>query len=256
MKISVITVCFNAAPFIETTIESFLHQTHPHKDLLILDGGSTDGTQAVVMKALAAAPGAPIQFVSEPDKGMYDALNKGLSRFTGEAVGALNADDAYHDPGVLSRIATTLQRAPIVHGDLDFVADHTTKRIVRRWRVAERPAGGFRTGWMPAHPTFYVRRAVVDAVGAFDLRLKTASDYDFMLRAIELHDFAVAKVPGVMVNMKVGGKSTASLRAHLAHNVEALRARQRWLGAGPVDRALIAKPVSKLGQFIVRRRPS
>lgn len=251
MKISVITVCFNAARSIEATIESFLAQDHPHKELLILDGGSKDGTQDVVAGALQGVPNAPVTFVSEPDKGMYDALNKGLERYTGEAVGALNADDTYHDSSVLSRIAATLQSADIAHGDLNFVADHATKRMMRRWRVAERPKGGFRGGWMPAHPTFYVRRSVIDAVGRFDLSLKTASDYDFMLRAIELHDFSVAKVEGVMVDMMVGGKSTASLKSHLAHNLEALKARQKWLGAGIVDRALVAKPTSKIGQFFV-----
>ncbi|MEM0905723.1 MAG: glycosyltransferase family 2 protein [Pseudomonadota bacterium] len=250
MKISIITVCFNAAGSIASTIQSVLAQDYPHKEMLIFDGGSTDGTQDVVAAILADMPDAPISFVSERDTGMYDALNKGLDRFTGDAVGALNADDTYHSPAVLSQIAATLDRAAIVHGDLDFVTDHNTKRVVRRWRVPEHPKGGFRAGWMPAHPTFYVRREVVDAVGRYDLSLKTASDYDFMLRAIELNDFSIAKVPGTMVDMMQGGRSTASLRSHVAHNLEALKARQKWLGAGIVDRALIAKPASKIGQFI------
>lgn len=248
MRISVVTVSFNAAGSIAHTIESVLSQDHPDREHIVLDGASTDGTQDVV--ARYAADG--VRLVSEPDRGMYDALNKGLALFGGDAFGALNADDAFHDRTALSRIAETLARADIVHGDLDFVADHAGKRVVRRWRVPERPAGGFRSGWMPAHPTFYVRRRVAEAVGGFDLSLKTAADYDWMLRAVELHGFSVAKAPGVLVDMMQGGRSTASLRAHLAHNLEALSARRRWLRAGLVDAALLAKPARKIGQFLVR----
>ena len=248
MKISVVTVCFNAAAVFAPTIESVLEQDHPEKEHIVLDGASTDGTQDVV----ARYAGEGVRLVSEPDRGMYDALNKGLRLFAGEAFGALNADDAYHDRTALSRIAEALATADIAHGDLDFVENHEDKRVVRRWRARERPRGGFRTGWMPAHPTFYVRRRVAETVGDFDLSLKTAADYDWMLRAVELHGFSVATVPGVLVDMMQGGKSTASLSSYVRHNLESLSARRRWLNAGLVDAALLAKPARKIGQFMAR----
>lgn len=248
MKISVITACRDAATSIAHTLESFLAQDHAAKELLVLDGASTDGTQDIVARYV----GEGVTLRSERDRGMYDAINKGLRFYTGDAVGTLNADDAYHDRGVLRRVAEALGEADITYGDLDFVADHAGKRVVRRWRTAARPRRGFQTGWMPAHPTFYVRRAVVDRVGDYDITLDTASDYDFMLRAMELHGFSSRKVEGVMIDMMRGGRSTASLSSHLRHNFEARSSRRRWLDAPLVDRALVAKPARKLGQFFVR----
>ncbi|MER9558732.1 glycosyltransferase family 2 protein [Mesorhizobium sp. M0323] len=245
MKISVLTVCRNSAATISHTIDSFLAQDHGDKELLIIDGNSSDETLAIVR----SYPQDQIRLVSEPDSGMYDALNKGLRLYTGDAVGVLNSDDCFHDRTALGRISAGLEQADIVHGDLDFVEDHLSKGVVRRWRAAPRPAKGFRTGWMPAHPTFYVKRKVADAVGAFDLSLKVASDYDWMLRAVELHGFRIAATSHVFVDMMVGGASTRSLASHIGHNLEALRSRRRWLGSGFVDYALIAKPARKIQQL-------
>ncbi|RWN96009.1 glycosyltransferase family 2 protein [Mesorhizobium sp.] len=245
MKISVLTVCWNSAATIRHSVDSFLAQDHGDKELVVIDGNSSDETLSIVR----SYPPDQIRLISEPDSGMYDALNKGLGLYTGDAVGVLNSDDCFHDRTALRRISAGLETADIVHGDLDFVEDHLGKRVVRRWRAAARPAKGFRTGWMPAHPTFYVRRKVADAVGPFDLSLKVASDYDWMLRAVELHGFQTAATGHVLVDMMVGGASTRSLASHIGHNLEALRARRRWLGSGPLDYALVAKPMRKLGQF-------
>ncbi|MER9133398.1 glycosyltransferase family 2 protein [Mesorhizobium sp. M0768] len=250
MKISVLTVCWNSAATIRHTLDSFFVQDHGDKELVIIDGGSSDETLAIVR----SYPQDRIQLVSEPDSGMYDALNKGLHLYTGDGVGVLNSDDCFHDDMVLRRIAAGLEHADIVHGDLDFVEDHLSKRVIRRWRAAPKPAKGFRTGWMPAHPTFYVRRKVAEAVGAFDLRLKVASDYDWMLRAVEVHGFESVATNHVLVDMMIGGASTRSLASHLGHNLEALRSRRRWLGSGPFDYALVAKPARKLRQFLLTPR--
>ena len=185
------------------------------------------------MSIVRSYPQEQIRLVSEPDRGMYDALNKGLALYTGEAIGALNADDASTTAPCSARSAAALADADIVHGHLDFVDDHDSKRVVRRWRAEPRPRHGFRSGWMPAHPTFYVRRGVAEKVGSFDLSLKVSSDYDWMLRAVELHGFSVATMDQVLVDMMVGGASTRSLRSHIGHNLEALRSRRRWLGSGP-----------------------
>lgn len=251
MKISVLTACRNAAATIGYTLDSFFAQTYPHRELVVVDGASTDATLDIVR----SYPQEKIRLVSAPDGGMYDALNKALRLYSGDAFGVLNADDAYHDETALSRVAAALAGADIVHGHLDFVKDHASKTVTRRWRATPRPAGGFRTGWMPAHPTFYVRRAVAERVGSFDLSLTTAADYDWMLRAVELTGCSMALVDHVLVDMMQGGRSTSGLSAHIRHNLEARRSRRRWLQAGPVDFALLAKPVRKIGQ-IVRPRPA
>ncbi len=250
MTISIITVCRNAGATIAHTVESVLAQDHGDIEHLILDGVSTDDT----LDVLARYCDPRITVVSEPDRGMYDAINRALTRYRGDAVGILNADDTFHDRTAVTRIAAALERADIVHGDLDVVTDHASKRVLRRWRAEPRPAAGFRAGWMPAHPTFYARRGVIEAVGTYDLSLPIAADYDYMLRAVELHGASLARADGVLVDMMTGGASTRSLRARVKHNMEALAARRRWLGAGPVDRALVAKPLRKVGQFIERDR--
>ena len=246
MKISVLTVCRNASHTIAHTLDSFFAQDHEDKELVIIDGASGDNT----IEIIGSYPQASIHLVSEADKGMYDALNKALQLYTGDAVGILNSDDTYHDNTVLSRIAMKLQSADIVHGHLNFVADHYCKEVKRRWRAWPKPKSGFRSGWMPAHPTFYTHRRVAETVGPFDLSLPTAADYDWMLRAVEMHAYRIAILDHVLVDMMQGGKSTAGLRSHLWHNLEALRSRRKWLGSGPVDYALVAKPAKKITQFV------
>lgn len=214
----------------------------------MVDGASSDETLSIVH----SYPQEQMRLLSEPDRGMYDALNKGLRLYTGDAIGVLNSDDCYHDRFVLSRISEALQEADVAHGSLNFVENQLTKRVVRRWRATPKPSKGFRSGWMPAHPTFYVRRTVAEAVGDFDLELKVASDYDWMLRAIELFGFRSVLIDQVMIDMMQGGKSTKGIWSHVAHNIEALHSRRKWLGSGPVDYALVAKPARKLGQFIAR----
>lgn len=246
MQLSVITVCFNSARTIGRTIESFCRQDHADKELIVVDGGSADSTLSVVR----SFQDEPIRVISEPDRGIYDAMNKGLAAFSGEAVGFLNSDDRFKDERSLSHIAEGLEDSEITYGDLDFVDEAGI--VVRRWRSDHYSPGCFSNGWMPAHPTFYVRRKVVDAVGPFDLAYRIAADYDFMLRAMELHDFRSRFVDRVLVEMGHGGASTAGLRSYLKSNVEALQARRRWLASGPVDKALIAKPLRKIGQFLGR----
>lgn len=257
MKITVATVCFNAETTLPRTIESVLKQSHQDVEHLIIDGASKDRTATIARDYAAQHP--TITVISEPDKGMYDALNKALDRFTGEAFGVLNADDRYADTAALERIAGGLASADVVYGHLDFVDAADT--VTRRWRAGGRPRSGFRGGWMPAHPTFYVRRAVAERVGPFDLAYPTASDYHWMMRA--LPDRAAAQpvtvrdklLPHVLITMQEGGRSTASLSAYVRHNLEAMRARRDVLGTGPVDAALVLKPARKAGQFLARLAP-
>lgn len=249
MKISVVTAAYNSAATIGYTIDSFLAQTWEDAELIVVDGASPDGTADIAR----GYDDPRIRVFSEPDKGLYDAFNKGFLHYTGDAIGYLNSDDRYHDAHALAAIAGALDAHDVVHGHLDFVADHASARVVRRWRATPWRPGGFQRGWMAAHPTFYVRRAVAERVGEFDRAFRIAGDYDFMIRALALDpSVRVGLVDRVLVDMMVGGVSTGGLGAYVKGNLESLRSRRRWLGAGVVDRALLAKPLGKLGQFLSR----
>lgn len=183
MKISVVTTCHNSEATIAWTIRSFLSQTYPHKEMLIIDGASTDRTLEIAKKFVSS----DIRIVSEPDNGMYDAMNKGLRLYTGDAIRFLNSDDTFHDTDALDRIADGLKKADAVHSGVVFVKSHETKRIVRTWKGKSFKRGQFRWGWLPPHPTFYIRRSLAERTGEFDLSYASAADYDYMLRALELH---------------------------------------------------------------------
>jgi glycosyltransferase len=245
MKISTVTVSFNSQATIARAIESFLEQTHPDKEMLVIDGASKDGTLDVVRSFASGA----IRVISEKDRGIYDAMNKGLRYFSGDAIGFLNSDDAYHDNSVLARITHALDNADAVHGDLVMVKDHVGRRAVRTWRAGPFVPGSFRHGWMPPHPTFYIRRDLAAAMGAFDLSYGTSADYDFMLRTLELHAPRTAYIPHPLIDFMVGGVSTKGLRAVIDGNLECLRSRRAHLGARRVDLALFTKPARKLLQL-------
>ena len=245
MKISVVTVCFNSERTIEQTLRSFLAQTHPHKEMIVVDGLSRDRTLDIVNSFRSP----DILVVSEKDAGIYDAMNKGLNLYSGDAVGFLNSDDAYHDEHALARIAGALQSADAVFGDILMVADHVSKTPVRTWKGAPFRKGSFRWGWMPAHPTFYARRELVDAVGTFRLDYRIAADYDFMLRALETCPSKAEYIPHTLVDFMHGGSSTAGWRAVWRSNIESLKSRQQHLGAPSVDLAFVLKPGRKIFQL-------
>ena len=240
MKISVVTICRNAERTIGRAIESFLGQDHGDKEMVIVDGASNDATLEIA-RGFGAAE---LRIHSAADRGLYDAMNKGLTLFAGEAVGFLNADDRFHDAGALTKIAAALSDSDAVYGDLLM---HHNGRVVRQWRAG--PRGAFRAGWMPPHPTFYARRALVEAVGRFDTQYDIAADYDFMLRALELHRARLGYVSSTLVDFSMGGRSTRNFAALIKANLECLHARRRHLGATTLDWALLAKPARKLGQL-------
>ncbi len=245
MLISVLTVCHNAQDTIRQTLDSFCAQTYANREMILIDGASTDHTFEIAK----TYRNQNIKLISEPDLGMYDALNKGLKLYTGDAVGILNADDTYHHVDVLSEISEGLRKKPVVQGHVNFITNHHSKTIKRRWRGQHRPRNGFKAGWMPAHPTFYVRREVAERVGEFDLSFSIAADYDWMLRAVDVLGFEVDLLNTILIDMKTGGRSTKNVLAHIRHNLEALSVRQKWLNAGVVDYALFAKPLRKVMQF-------
>jgi glycosyltransferase len=245
MKISVVTVCRNSEKTIGLTIRSFLEQAHADKELWIIDGASTDSTPDIVR----SFDSPEVHFLSEKDAGIYDAMNKGLDRFNGEAVGFLGSDDTFHNSRSLADIAAALAHADIAYGDLHMVKDHVSKHVVRVWKSGEFQRKAFARGWMPAHPTFYVRRTVVDAVGRFDLGYDIGADYDFVLRSMTMGRFRVRYIPKILVDFQLGGLSSKGLRSALHQNIECLRARRRYMGAPMIDLAFFLKPARKLLQF-------
>lgn len=247
MKISVITAVFNNRDTIAGAIDSVLAQSHPDVELIVIDGGSTDGT----LDILQAYADRIAVLVSEPDQGIYDALNKGLARATGEIVGFLHSDDVFAEAQVLTRIAGVFSASDVdaVYGDLEYVKKSAPELVVRYWKSGEYSANKLHHGWMPPHPTFYVKRAVYERLGGFDLSYRIAADYDCMLRFLG-SGIQVAYVQRVLVKMRLGGASNRSLKNILCKTAEdwrALRA-NRVGGLG----ALAWKNLGKLPQFFLR----
>jgi glycosyltransferase len=247
MKISVVTASFNSEATIGFTIESFLSQSHPEKEMLVIDGASGDGTLKIVESFASDA----IRVFSEPDNGVYDAMNKGFHLFEGDAVGFLNSDDTFHDANVLAEIASGLQDADIVYGDLNMVTDHRTKRLARVWRGGAFRRYSFQLGWVPPHPTFYMRREVAQKVGDYDLSYLTTADYDYMLRALALNDFRARYIPRVIADFQMGGISTSGLGVTVRANLECLRSRRQHLNAPLIDAAFFLRFLRRI--FQIRR---
>jgi glycosyltransferase len=245
MKISVVTASYNSEATIGLTIESFLEQTHPEKEMLVIDGASRDAT----IKLVESFKSGAIRVVSEADKGVYDAMNKGLRLFEGDVVGFLNSDDTFHDSEVLADIAAAMQQADIVYGDLKMVRDHRSKKLVRMWHAGKFRPYAFQLGWVPPHPTFYVRKEVVRAVGEYDLSYVTTADYDYMLRALALNGFRVQYIPRVLADFQMGGISTSGLGVTIRGNLECLRSRQVHLNAPIVDPAFFLRFARRIFQL-------
>jgi glycosyltransferase involved in cell wall biosynthesis len=221
MKITVITVCYNSAQTIGDTLRSVREQTYKSIEHIIVDGGSTDSTLAVV-----ATEGAHVEkLVSERDMGIYDAMNKGIAMATGDIVGFLNADDFYFSPDVLTRVvaAFEISKADCCYGDLCYVKQSDTSKIVRYWRSSSFQQGLFGEGWCPPHPTFFVQREVYERLGGFNLNFKIAADVELMARFLEVGRISSHYIPEVLVHMRTGGTSNRSLSNVIKLNLEICR---------------------------------
>lgn len=222
MKISVITVSYNSAATIADTVLSVGSQTYTEIEHLVIDGSSTDATVQVVEEH--RHPNLVLN--SEPDNGIYDAMNKGLHRATGEVIGFLNADDFYADTKVLASIAKAFQddhRIEACFGDLVYVSEDNSK-VVRYWKSRPYEKGSFALGWCPAHPTFYIRRSALERLGKFDLTYQLAADTEFMMRYLEDGEIRSVYLPKVLVRMRVGGATNQSWRNIVQQNREILQA--------------------------------
>lgn len=241
MKISVITASYNSQRTIGFTIESFLGQNHPEKEMLVIDGSSSDDT----VKIVESFESDQIRVFAGKDSGVYEAMNRGLHLFKGDVVGFLNSDDTFHDHGVLADIAAAMTDADIVYGDLNMVTDHHTKRVVRSWRGGTFRRYSYQLGWGPPHPSFYMRREVAETVGEYDLTYITSADYDYMLRAIALNNFRVRYLPRLVADFQMGGISTSGWAVSLRGNLECLRSRRSHLRAPIIDAAFFLRLIRR-----------
>lgn len=244
-KISIVTIAYNSENTIEDTIKSVVSQDYPNLEYIIIDGASKDNTMEIVNRYKEKIS----IIVSEPDKGIYDAMNKGVSLATGDIVGILNSDDFYANNHVISSIAKAIGNNDAIYADLVYVSQENTNKIIRKWVSGSYKEGAFKKGWMPPHPTFFLRKKIYEQYGTYNLQLKSAADYELMLRMIHKHKIKVTYLSEIITKMRVGGQSNASLKNRIAANKED---RLAWKinGLTPGPLTLTMKPLRKISQFI------
>lgn len=248
MKVSIITVCFNSSNTIEKTMLSVFEQTHGNIEYIFIDGKSTDDTISIIKKY----ENNITKLVSEPDLGIYDAMNKGITLATGEIVGILNSDDLYADKHVLADVMKYFSDDPdldILYGNLNYVKNLNTKAIVRKWVSKPYYNGFFEHGNVPPHPALFLRSNVYKKVGLFNLEYKLAADYEFMFRVFKKHNFKSKYVNRLTVKMRLGGATNKSFENILNGNKEILKA---WKNNGlkPPITLMFLRFVKRLVQFI------
>ncbi|MFA8444029.1 glycosyltransferase family 2 protein [Yoonia sp.] len=246
MKISIITAVYNRENTVAQAINSVAKQTYPQIEHLIIDGASSDGTMREVQKF--AHPG--MRVLSEPDRGIYDALNKGVRNSTGDVIGLMHSDDFFANDDVLHTVSDAFHNtgADAVYGDLDYVAAEDTSRVIRHWKSREFTPRILSRGWMPPHPTLFVRREAILRLGLYNTDYRIAADYEAILRWFGKGKLKPAYVPQVLVKMRVGGESNRSFERILRKSREDYRA-LRTNGVGGVG-ALAWKNLSKIPQFV------
>lgn len=248
MKISIITATYNSAATIRDTLASIREQDHPDIEHIIVDGGSTDGTLDIVDDFPHVA-----KLISGKDAGIYDAMNKGISVATGQAIGILNSDDIYTDGTVLSTVAAVFTDPAVMtaYADLQYVDANDQHKVLRNWHSGPFKRENFYFGWMPPHPTFFVRREVYARAGVFNLGLRSAADYELMLRVLVKMGMTTHYIPRVIVKMRAGGMSNASLLNRLRGNRED---RLAWKinDLKPYFFTLYMKPLRKISQFLIK----
>lgn len=248
-KVSIITVILDNHRLVADAINSVLSQTYSDIEYIVIDGGSKDGSLDVIRSY-----GDQIHVVlSEPDKGIYDAMNKGLALATGDVVGFLNSDDFYADNTVIADVAAIFNENNAVlalYGDLDYVSLLLKTQVVRKWRSGIYNSNRFYNGWMPPHPTFFARKSVYDTFGGYNTLLRSSADYELMLRMGLVHKIVMQYLPKVLVKMRMGGQSNRSFRNRVLAHIED---RKAWEihQLKPRYYTLWFKPLQKLKQYWV-----
>lgn len=252
--ISLITICFNAQESISDTLKSVLSQEYKHIEYIIIDGASTDNTLTIIQsyKTQFENEQIPLCIISEKDNGIYDAMNKGIKCARGEIIGFLNADDFFTSPQSLTHIANTFKKeqSDCVFGQVAFIDKHQV--IKRTWSKNPYSALAFFLGWHPAHPTFYVKRTILERFGVFNLNYPIAADYELMLRLLQKHRISSSYIPHCLVTMCLGGRSNGSVANILKANLECYQAwKDNELCIFPIF--IVLKPLRKILNTILTR---
>ena len=252
LKFSIITASYNRKELIGSCISSVLGQTFPGIEYIIIDGGSTDGTLDIISQVMSHKT-LVTKVISEPDNGIYDALNKGIRMAAGDVIGFLHADDMYATDTVLKTVAGCFERQNVdsCYGDLQYVDKNDTNKTIRCWKSSPFDSGLLKKGWMPPHPTFFVKRAVYEKYGGFDTTFRIAADYELMMRFLGKHGISSCYVPEFLVKMRVGGASNKSIRNIIRKSSEDYRIMKMHHVGGLA--ALIRKNLSKVPQFFQKQ---
>jgi glycosyltransferase len=247
MLISIITATFNSQDFLQSAIDSYRKQHHFDKELIIIDGKSTDETLEIILDNKSYVN----QLVSEKDKGIYDALNKGIHLAKGDIIGILHSDDFFDDENVLSQVNQIFEDDPsieAVYGDLQYVDRENPNQIIRNWISGSYNRNKFKYGWMPPHPTLFIKKSCFVKYGAYDLNYHSAADYDLILRFLFKHKVKTVYLPKIITKMRVGGLSNHSFQHRLKANKEDRMAMYKNGIKFPMIISIL-KPLRKLGQY-------
>ena len=258
MRISIITATYNSLQHLPDVISCIRQQTYPSIEYIVIDGGSTDGTVEYLRQSNLIS-----QIISEPDKGIYDALNKGIQLATGDIIGFLHSDDMFSSSETLKHIVDAFstssplgggrEGASVLYGDLVFVDQYNTNKIVRYWKSQSFKPGLLQRGWMPPHPTLFMRRELYEKHGLFNINLKCAADYDYILRVFQDKTLTITYLPEVITKMRMGGMSTGGLKNLINKKKEDYWVLKNNKMPYPLW-ILLAKNISKIPQLFFRKR--
>ena len=246
MKVSIITVTLNSEKYLTDCIQSVCKQSYGNIEHIIVDGKSTDGTLQIIKKHQKHLS----KWISESDRGMYDAINKGIAMATGDIIGILNSDDVFASEDVIDNIVQCFNKenTDSVYGDLIYVKPSNIEKIYRVWKGVSYKRYRFKYGWMPAHPTFYMKRSLIEKYGPYENHYYTAADYEFMARYLYKHKISATYLEQLVIKMRTGGASNVSLKGRLRANRRDYLAMKR--NNIPFSFLVsIIKPLSKIGQF-------
>jgi glycosyltransferase involved in cell wall biosynthesis len=246
MKVTIITVTHNSALYLQNCIDSVVRQTYPDIEHIIVDAASTDGTIDIIRQY----ENHVAKWVSETDRGMYDAINKGMSMATGDVIGILNSDDMLASPDVIEAIVQCFNENKVdsVYGDLVYVDKVNTRKVRRYWKGFTYDRFRFNYGWMPAHPTFYFKSYLLEDLGGYESHYFTAADYEFMARYLYKYRISAKYLPKLIVKMRVGGQSNRNIKSRLRANRRDYLAMKKNQLPFPLL-ASILKPLIKLHQY-------
>ncbi len=246
MKVSIITVTLNSGKYLTDCIQSVQKQQYGDIEHIIVDGKSTDNT----LQIIRAHESHLAKWISESDRGMYDAINKGIAMATGDIIGILNSDDIFASENVIGNIVQCFknENTDSVYGDLVYVKPSNTNKVFRLWKGVPYKRFRFNLGWMPAHPTFYMKRSLIEKFGPYENHYYSAADYEFMARYLFKHRISSTYLEQLVIKMRTGGASNASLKKRLRAN------RRDYLAMKRNDIPFsfivsILKPLSKIGQY-------